>query len=46
MTRPENFIRALAAWGRYPLYGQPSFGQAGSISRALAERRRRKANRH
>jgi hypothetical protein len=40
MTRPDFLAEALAAWARFPLIPQASFGLSGSISRAMAARRR------
>jgi len=40
MTRSDKTTEALAAWARFPLFPQASYGLCGSISRALAARQR------
>jgi hypothetical protein len=43
MFLPYHFTEAVSAWSRYRVSQQASFGACGSISRAIASRRRRNA---
>jgi hypothetical protein len=45
MFVPFHFTEAVTAWSRYPVDRQASFRACGSISKAIASRRRRIARR-
>jgi hypothetical protein len=45
MFLPFHFTEAVTAWTRYPVDRHASFGSCGSISKAIASRRRRHARR-
>ena len=45
MFLPFHFTEAVTAWTRHPVDRQGSFGACGSISKAIANRRRRYARR-
>jgi hypothetical protein len=43
MFLPYHFTEAVSAWTRHRVSRQGSFGACGSISQAIASRRRRNA---